>query len=655
MSLLPNWSPIITLTFKRLWAQKGLTAATLVGLIVGITLIMTVPLYANAVNFRILEEELGSQTERNNRPPFAYLYNYIGAWYEPVEWDAVQPITRYLRDNGAQTLGLPPEQFVWHIETNTYRLSAETKTLAQMRFATTSNLQTHIDITAGAWAAETPLRQDVPINVMMTAMRAEELGLAVGDSLLMRHPTNFKEVLPVQISGLWQPRDPADAYWFYAPSSFNEILIVPEATYAGRLAEQIPNEVYLGVWYWVLDGRFVGTGDVDQLVTGANAVERELERLLPNTQALQSPVESLQTYRKAVDVLTGQLLGFNAPTVSLVIAFISLVVGLAVGQRRNELAITRSRGGTAGQLIGIAALEGVILSSIAFVTGTLMAMWLTGQMGKVRSFLDFSAETQLRTIPNRATFIAGLIALTFAIIAQIIPTIFAASDTIITYKQNQARRRRPPWWQRTWLDVILFSTAAYGFYLLQNGSDLLGQTGGSVLESPILLMLPTVGILSVTLFFLRILPLVMQLLSRLLVFTNSISLLQASRYLARSTGLYATPLVLLTLTVSLSVFTASLARTFDLQLYDQQFYRVGADMNLLTTPNTSAQNRFSIGPIDISTDFYLPPASYEEIAGVQNATRVGRYPGNFLFESGREGFEFVGVERRDFPSVAYWR
>ena len=651
---MPDWSPIVTLALKRLWSQKGLTAATLTGLIVGVTLIMTVPLYANAVNFRILEEQLSSQTERNNRPPFAYLYNYIGAWYEPVTWDAVQPITRYLRDEGAQTLGLPPEVFVWHIETNDYRLSDGPAALASMRFGTTSDLQDHIEIVDGIWPVQAPLNSETPIGVMMTAASAEALNIAVGDTLLMRQPRTPADAIPVTISGLWQPIDPDAAYWFYAPQSFDAILTLPQASYSGRLAAEIENEVHLGVWYWVLDGRFVGTNDVDRLVAGAQAVEQQLDTLLTNTRALQSPIESLQTYRAAVSVLTGQLLGFNTPTVTLVIAFIGLVVGLAVGQRRNELAITRSRGGTASQLVGIAALEGIVLSVIAFGVGTLLSMWLTGQMGQVRSFLDFSAETTLRTIPNRATFIAGLVALLFAILAQILPTIGAAGDTIITYKQEQARRRRPPWWQRAWLDVILFSAAAYGFYQLQNETDLLTRNG-SVLDNPVLLLLPTVGILSVTLFFLRLLPLAMQVLSRLLVFSNSISLLQASRYLARSTGLYATPLVLLTLTVSLSVFTASLARTFDLQLYDQQFYRVGADMNLLTTPNTSAENRFSTRPVDVSTDFYLPPSAYEEIPGVVNAARVGRYPSNFLINDERFGIEFVGIERQDFPTVAYWR
>lgn len=113
--------------------------------------------------------------------------------------------------------------------------------------------------------------------------------------------------------------------------------------------------------------------------------------------------------------------------------------------------------------------------------------------------------------------------------------------------------------------------------------------------------------------------------------------------------------MLLTLTVSLSVFTASLARTFDLQLFDQLFYRIGADVDVLTTPNLSAQNRFSPSPVAINTDFYLPTAAYEEIEGVEKAARVGRFPANISLDSERTPVEFIGIERLDFGEVAYWR
>ena len=54
----------------------------------------------------------------------------------------------------------------------------------------------------------------------------------------------------------------------------------------------------------------------------------------------------------------------------------------------------------------------------------------------------------------------------------------------------------------------------------------------------------------------------------------------AARYLARSPAMYNAPLVLLVLTLGLSAFTASLAKTLDTQLDKQMRYQVGADINL---------------------------------------------------------------------------
>lgn len=648
-----DWLAIVPLTFKRLVAQRGLTLATLVGLTVAVALLMTVPLYADAVNFRILQQQLSNQTERNQRPPFAYLYNYVGAWHDPVTWEATVPVGDYLRRDGARTLGLSGQTFVQHIETNDYAaLDIESPPL---RFGTTTDLQDHIEIVDGSWPDPAPLAHDQPLGVLLTTVRSAESGVNVGDQFTLVDNDDPTRQLTVEVSGLWQPLDPNADYWFYAPASFDRILTVPQASYSGRLANQIENEVHLGVWYWVLDGRRVGTGDVDRLVAGARQVEREIDRLLPNTQALQSPATPLQSYQRAVSILTTQLLGFNAPTLGLVLAFISLVVGLGVQQRRNELAITRSRGGSIAQIVGISALEGLIIGLGALLLGTLVAMWLTGQMGRVRSFLDFSAETNLRILLNRATLRAGVLAVVGAVAAQVIPTLAIADETIIDYKQSQARRSRPPWWQRNWLDVMLFLAALYGFYRVQGGGNPLGQDGVGVFDNPLLLLLPTVGILSVTLFFIRLLPILMNFLSYLVSLTNSVPLLLATRSLARSTGLYATPLVLLTLTVSLSVFTASLARTFDLQLYDQWFYRTGADINLLTTPDTSAQNRFNPRPVAASSSQYLPPSAYEAIDGVENGARVGIYPANVIVGGSRSVVEFIGVERLDFAQVAYWR
>ena len=49
MTLFYRVLAIFRITFKRLWAQRSLTLATLLGLVTAVALIMTVPLYADAV------------------------------------------------------------------------------------------------------------------------------------------------------------------------------------------------------------------------------------------------------------------------------------------------------------------------------------------------------------------------------------------------------------------------------------------------------------------------------------------------------------------------------------------------------------------------------------------------------------------------------
>ena len=58
MKMLPWTLAILVIAVKRLYAQKGLTLATLLGLVMTITLTLSIPLYADAVYFRVLREEL---------------------------------------------------------------------------------------------------------------------------------------------------------------------------------------------------------------------------------------------------------------------------------------------------------------------------------------------------------------------------------------------------------------------------------------------------------------------------------------------------------------------------------------------------------------------------------------------------------------------
>ena len=673
MSFFYRFRAIFTITFKRLWAQRGLTLATILGLVTAVALIMTVPLYADAVNFRILQEELSSNAQQVRKPPFAYLYDYVGAWGGPVQWEDVEAVDQYLITRGARELGLAQQISVRHLETNRFKLfpantsnyADDSASLGLFYFATTTGIGDHIELLEGQFPSPADPTANSTIDVLVTAALATESGLQVGDSFIAydfaENTTNPVETA-VRVAGVWQAKDETEDFWFFAPQVFDDLLLVPEETFIQRLSPVLNNEITRAAWYLVVDGSGVNTANASALAARSYQVARRADTLLPNLGNVISPADALGRYRASTQQLTVLLSAFNVPVIGLILAFIGLIVGLAVNQRRNEIAVIRSRGGTPYQIMGFALLEGLVLGGVAIVLGTAVALILTQLMGKSRSFLDFSAPAELRVALTPDAWQAALIAILLAIVAQVLPTIAAAQDTIVTYKQEQARTLNRPWWQRAWLDILLLIPALYGYYLLQQQGAIvtLNETvsGDSLFQNPLLFLLPTLTVFSLTLLFIRLLPWLMGLVSWLLVRTDSIGILMATRQLARTPRIYAMPLILLVLTVSLAVFTASLAQTMDYQLYDESRYRIGADVKLRGAglelggtsvfPGQSAEDQRNRA-------IFLPLAEYREFPGVTAAARAGRYRAEAEVGDQRVNGTYLGVDRADFGQVAYWR
>lgn len=675
MNVLSRTLAIFIVTFKRLRANLGLTLATLLGLTIAVGLITTVPLYADAVSYRILTERLSTQSENLKRPPFSFIYHYVGSWKGPVEWSDVQPLNDFLMRDGAAELGLPLEIAVRHIETNNFRLYPEnaldyTDDAAWLGFfylAATNGFADHVVISEGRFPAPASDTPDGVVEVLAAARTAEELGFQVGDRFVLydyRQEDSAKRDLTVEISGIWRPIDPEDGFWFFGQSSYDDLFIVPDETMSGRVASQFDSEVYYALWYLVLDGSGVQTGDVPGLTARFQAVERNVDTLLPFTTAAVSPLGPLQGYRVTVDRLTRLLAAYDVPIVILVFSFIALIVGLSVDQRRNEIAMMRSRGATPGQVVGMSLLEGVLLGLGAWLLGTGVGLVFTHWMGRAQSFLDFSSETFLRVIVTPDSLRAGAFAVALALVAQLLPTIAASASTIVSYKQEQARSVTRPWWQRTGLDLLLLVPVVYGFYLLEAQGALLvvgeNTSGEDPFQNPLLLLLPALTIFSGSLLVLRVLPMLMEAVRWLLFRTDSVGVLMAVQQLARAPRLYTTPLILLSLTVGLAVFTASLAQTMDFQVYDAQLYRVGADLSLTGPglPIFGGGSRFNPNPEaerQAEAAIFLPMAEYESFPGVSAAARVGKYNGTAYTGGEQVLSKIYGVDRADFGRVAFWR
>src|SRR5690606_6517414 len=133
------------------------------------------PLYADAIHNRLLQGEL---TEAGaHRPPFAFMWRYVGAWHGEIDLANYGPVNEYLVQQAPGVLELPLTEQVRHVSTGNMRLFpapgaapagsgpfAVREPLFWTGVGFISGLQEHIDLLEGAF----PQPGDGPLEVLLS-------------------------------------------------------------------------------------------------------------------------------------------------------------------------------------------------------------------------------------------------------------------------------------------------------------------------------------------------------------------------------------------------------------------------------------------------------------------------------------------------------
>lgn len=244
---------IFTIAIKRLYAQKGLSLATLVGLVAITALMFSIPLYADAVYFRVLREELTQQSSTTANTsvhsPFTFMFRYIAAWHGLVSWEDVQPVDAYLSGPASADLGLPRQIFVRYFKTENFHLLPQEDAaytdikdpLTSVNFGFMSGVENQITILEGDFPVEADSAPDSTVEVLMSEILASRLGLHVDETYLTftRQEVNGVRqttLIPIRVAGIWRASNPGHAFWFTPPDTLHELLLVPEETFLNRIS-----------------------------------------------------------------------------------------------------------------------------------------------------------------------------------------------------------------------------------------------------------------------------------------------------------------------------------------------------------------------------------------------------------------------------------
>jgi putative ABC transport system permease protein len=194
-------------------------------------------------------------------------------------------------------------------------------------------------------------------------------------------------------------------------------------------------------------------------------------------------------------------------------------------------------------------------------------------------------------------------------------------------------------------EVLVLTAVGYGYYQLYANPS----AEGDLFSNPLTLALPVLTSLALALVANRLLPLLFGVAQRLARRTDSLVSILALQTIARRPERLQTTVLLLTLTLGVGGYVASMAATVDQATMNGIGYRTGADTILIETATT---NRPQNGEA-ASGDVYLltPLGAHSGLPGIRNYTGVGTYAAQVSLGSKQIGANLIAIDRVQYASV----
>ena len=532
--------------------------------------------------------------------------------------------------------------------------------LRRLLFASMPGIEEHSTVVEGTMPEPKRAALDprFPVDVAVTEEAAASFGLKLG-SVITAVPywDDRHDHLDARVVAILRP-DPTEAeFWRVHDDGFGvkgsnfifASLLIDEVTFQGPLGGYLPK---MGAtFFWLVDT------DIDA-IHAADAPTVRAQVLFNDTE-LRSVVDGYRQTTTLPEVLErfGTRLFFNRlPMFVVVILIVAVLVyyvlaigGLLVDAQRGEIALLRSRGATSRQIILVYAVESFALALLALAVGPFLAMASVALIGVIPAF---SALNDGALLPVRLTWSVyrmGAIGAALGLVALLVPSLRAARVGLLAFRQGAARPPRLPVFQRYYLDLGVLGVVMFFFWQLsKQGSFVAVRLLGDVVVDQLVLAVPAMFLVSAGIVLLRLFPIAMDWLGRLLSSrwlsrVASPTMILGLWQMARNPAHHARLSLLLILTAGLGVFAASFGATLQRSFSDRVHYETGAEYRIRNfSPIRRGQSMNPAGEIERTG-----VASVVSPAFRGNGSVVSQQSGGFV--------QVLGVDPRTFADVAWSR
>ena len=660
---------MIRLALKRLRSRLGLTVLSLLGIILAVGMVTSIPIFTQAVSFVVLRSELDKLGQLAGRPPFAVRFYFLASANQPLSLASVSDMEERISRTLSTKVGLPIKQSITTVETLPLTLRSAPgsqlytdKTnagLGQVTIDAISSIGQHIAVYEGEPFGEATKGER--IGVWVNGALKDKMGLQANEEYDLV-PQGAGEVIPVYIAGFWRANDSLESYWYQNPdTAMSKVFLVSPPVFESAVQPRLPEQTGFNTWYYVLDEQALNIDRADASAAGLEKSINSLGAMLPGLTMDYSPLQPVQRYIQRRALLSVLLVGFSLPAIGLLLYFLMLVSTTTVRFQTEETAILASRGAGSRYIVGVSAMETLLLIAAGVPLGVLLGFTLAYAMGYTLSFLNFidrpPLPVSLTGVDKRMLAISVLMLLA----ARLIPAWRNSRASIVGVMRERSRQISGS--KLSWLavDVALVVVSLYAYqHLRERGTlGIIGwEPSGDPFRDPLLLLAPTLFIFTICLVLTHLFPVLLRPLDALGGHLPSFPGYMGLRQLQRQSEQYTSALFLVLVCLSLGAFYSSLALSLDQWLTAHIYYQVGADytfkQGIRIVPGEGPGVKASGTQGAIDSSWLLPASDYANTSGVLAATRVGIYDATASQPKLNTG-RFIGVDRLEFPNVAFFR
>lgn len=659
---------ILRLALRRLRSRLGLTILSLLSVVLAVGMVASIPIFSQGVSYLLLREELLALGKYFRRPPLTTRLYFVAKENAALSLEDAQRLGEQFRELIVGRTGLPVRHTATYVgspsltlqlvaDDTRYPETEEGIIEKDLSLSVVTDIDAHITVLEGAPFGQSSQGR---VTTWVYEELARELGLQVGENYEMVSLRTGGKI-PITIAGIWREANLDDFYWSGTTILWRTVLLVSEEDYKSAVQPNFPQKTGFTAWYIVPEDQGLTLAGADAAAEGLELAPSLADRLYPGVRMDVSPEAPLKRYLTRKASLSALLVGFSLPALGLLFFFMWLLSTVTAQFQREEAAILASRGASRRFLMGLAVIETLLLLGVGTPLGLALSYAMARLMGLASNFLAFARRTEFPASLLEADWRLLGGALLILLLARLIPTLAAARAGIVLHLRERSRPRVPSGLIKLAVDAALVVVTFYAYQQLsQRGTlGIIGwEPSGDPFRDPLLLLTPSLFVLTGALLMTHLFPLLMRPLDQWGGRIKSFPAYMALRRLYRQGGHYSSSLCLVMICLSLGAFYSSMALSLNEWLVERIRYKVGADYKFeqgMPPPSLGGPSEFNpIPDPSVVSAWLLPMSDYLAIPGVEDAARVGQFEASVKHSLGKDPI-FLGIDRLDLPRVLYFR